>query len=77
LFKDSSGSPDLGKIQLMLWTLIAVGVFLSGVFANIHNPGVCTPQGECKESLPDIGETLMILMGLGHGAYLGKKIAEN
>jgi len=77
LFKDSSGSPDLGKIQLMLWTLIGVGIFLSGVFANIHSPGVCTPQGDCKESLPDIGETLMILMGLGHGAYLGKKIAEN
>jgi len=77
LFKDPSGSPDLGKIQLILWTLIAVGIFLSGVFASIHSPGVCTPQGDCKESLPDIGETLMILMGLGHGAYLGKKIAEN
>ena len=77
IFKDDSGSPDLGKIQLVLWTLIAVGIFLSGVFANVHNPGVCTPQGDCKESIPDIGETLMILMGLGHGAYLGKKIAEN
>lgn len=77
IFKDDSGSPDLGKIQLVLWTLIAVGIFLSGVFANVHNPGVCTPQGDCKEAIPDIGETLMILMGLGHGAYLGKKIAEN
>lgn len=77
LFKDASGSPDLGKIQLMLWTLVAVGIFLSNVFANIHSPGVCTAGGDCKESLPDIGETLMILMGLGHGAYLGKKIAES
>ena len=77
IFLDSTGSPDLGKIQLVFWTLIAVGIFLSGVFYNIHHPGVCTAQGDCKESIPDIGETLMILMGMGHGAYLGKKIAES
>jgi hypothetical protein len=80
---DDLGRPDLGKVQLMLWTVVAVGVFLANVFALIKDP-TCPPAGgaPCNVSLetlalPDIGATLMILMGLGHGAYLGKKIAEN
>ncbi len=27
--------------------------------------------------MPEIDQTPMVLMGLGHGAYLGKKIAGN
>lgn len=83
IFAGDDGNPDLGKVQLMLWTFIAVGVFLTNVFALIKTP-TCSPTGgtPCNVSLgslalPDIGATLMILMGLGHGAYLGKKIAEN
>jgi hypothetical protein len=82
IFADDSGKPDLGKVQVVLWTAIAVGVFLSEVFALIHNPG--TPYFDAKLGhtvwdlgLPDIGQTLMILMGLGNGAYIGKKIAES
>jgi len=83
IFSGNDGNPDLGKVQLMLWTFIAVGVFLANVFALIRHPN-CSPTGgtPCNVSvgslgLPDIGATLMILMGLGHGAYLGKKIAES
>jgi hypothetical protein len=77
-----TGTPDFGKVQLVLWTLIAVGVFLSEVFAliNYHTCPAFDPNvGEkaCTLGLPDIGQTLMILMGLGHGAYIGKKIAES
>lgn len=82
IFSNDAGLPDLGKVQLMLWTLIAVGVFLAEVLALIQNPG--TPHFDPKVGhdvwdlgLPDIGQTLMILMGLGHGAYIGKKIAES
>ncbi|MGD0737266.1 MAG: hypothetical protein ABR976_19205 [Terracidiphilus sp.] len=82
IFADDSGKPDLGKVQVVLWTAIAVGVFLSEVFALIHNPGA--PYFDPKLGhtvwdlgLPDIGQTLMILMGLGNGAYIGKKIAES
>lgn len=81
IFCDDSGIPDLGKVQVVLWTLIAVGVFLAEVFALIQHPGA--PHFDAKAGhdvwdlgLPDIGQTLMILMGLGHGAYIGKKIAE-
>jgi hypothetical protein len=72
----------LGKVQLVLWTLIAVGVFLSQVVDLLHYPGHCPPgaNSPCtvgNMGLPDISQTLMILMGLGHGAYIGKKIAES
>jgi hypothetical protein len=82
IFADDTGMPDLGKVQVVLWTVIAVGVFLSKVFALIQHPN-CPPfdpkigETACTLGLPDIGQTLMILMGLGHGAYLGKKIAES
>ncbi len=82
IFCDDSGTPDLGKVQVVLWTVIAVGVFLSRVFAIIQQPHCphfdpATGNTACSLSLPDIGQTLMILMGLGHGAYIGKKIAES
>jgi hypothetical protein len=82
ILADDSGSPDLGKVQLVLWTLIAVGVFLSQVVDLLHYPGHCPPgaNSPCtvgNMGLPDISQTLMILMGLGHGAYIGKKIAES
>jgi hypothetical protein len=82
IFADDSGKPDLGKVQVVLWTVIAVGVFLSNVFALIHSPGSphIDPQTQIATyplGLPDISQTLMILMGLGHGAYIGKKIAES
>jgi hypothetical protein len=76
LFADDTGAPDLGKVQVILWTVIAVGVFLAEVFAIIHWPD--NPPGSiAHQGLPDIGPTLMILMGLGNGAYIGKKIAES
>lgn len=79
IFSGDDGMPDLGKVQVVLWTFIGVGVFLSAVFALVQNcPDPAT--GKCdltKLMLPDIGQTLMILMGLGHATYVGKKIAES
>lgn len=82
IFADDSGSPDLGKTQVVLWTVIAVGVFLYQVVELIHCPACCSagraaPCTVGDLGLPDIDRTLMILMGLGHGAYIGKKIAES
>jgi hypothetical protein len=76
IFADDSGAPDLGKVQVVLWTVIAVAVFLTKVFSVIHSPD--TPPGSlAQQGLPDISPTLMILMGLGHGAYIGNKIAQS
>jgi hypothetical protein len=68
LLQGDDGKPDLGKLQVITWTGIAVAVFLVRVIHNVHT-GI--------QELPDIDETQMILMGIGHGTYLGKKIAES
>ena len=75
IFRDNTGAADLGKVQIVLWTFIAVGVFLSGVVTAINHPSACVADGQCAQGIPDIGQTLMILMGLGHSAYIGNKIA--
>jgi hypothetical protein len=63
---EDDGSPDLAKIQLVIWTFIAIAIYLFFVFQHVAAD---------NRQLPDIDRTLMILMGLGHSAYLGKKIA--
>lgn len=77
IFMDARGKPDLGKVQVILWTLIAIGVFLSNVFLSMSKTGVCNANQECLTTIPDISQTLMVLMGLGHGAYIGNKLASN
>jgi hypothetical protein len=69
LFTDDRRHPDLIKIQLLSWTVVAIGVFLANLFA------IFTPGGEPK--LPDIGTTLMVLMGLSNGTYLGMKLVSS
>jgi hypothetical protein len=65
IIQDDDGFPDLSKIQMMAWTIIAVGIYLISV---AHQIGTDLPK------LPDIEPSLMVLMGLGQGAYLGKKL---
>ncbi len=66
IFQDDSGSPDLTKIQMMSWTLVALCAFLYSVLAAVG----ALPD---KFALPDIDTALMVLMGLGQGAYVTKK----
>lgn len=69
IFQDDAGYPDLGKVQLLVWTVIALAVFLTQVIHQLHVQPTKDTGG-----MPDIDNTLMILMGLGQGAYLGKKL---
>lgn len=66
IIQDDDQIPDLSKIQMMAWTLIAIGIYLIRLVQEINT--VSPPQ------LPDIDTALMVLMGLGQGAYLGKKL---
>jgi hypothetical protein len=68
LFLDDEGKPDLSKIQIMGWTFIALGVFVGMVINTISTSAL--PQG-----LPNIDSTVLALMGIGQGAYVGKKLA--
>ena len=66
IVKEDDGSLDLSKIQMLMWTVIAIGVYLINVGVEIKAPP--------HDKLPDIDAALMVLMGLGQGAYLGKKL---
>ena len=68
IFQDDSGFPDLSKIQMIAWTLIAVVAYLITVCHHIAVKDLTT--------IPDIDKSLMTLMGLGSAAYLGKKAVD-
>ena len=77
VFNDDKGFPDLTKIQTITWTVFAIVIYLVGVDAILHKinnlPPTTTslPEGL---GLPDIAPALMVLIGLGNAAYLGKKL---
>ncbi len=63
---DDAGNFDLGKIQMMAWTVIAAGSYLIAVYHNIFS-------GFTLPGLPDIDTSLLALMGIGDTTYLLKK----
>jgi IPT/TIG domain len=72
IIKDDDGFPDLSKLQMMAWTLIASGIYLICLIHEINAGALGHPLR--PPTLPDIDAALMVLMGLGQGAYLGKKL---
>jgi len=67
LFGDDTSTPDLSKIQMLTFTFIAVGIFLATLINQVTSTDVST-------ALPDIDSSLLVLMGLSQGGYLGKKL---
>jgi len=68
LFEDDQGRVDVGDFQMVVVTLLAVGVYLVTIFgflASIEFHGTIT--------LPDVDSTILASFGLGQGAYLTKK----
>lgn len=70
--KDDGQTPDLVKIQMLVWTLVAVVVFLVQTAQSVATNSDMTPA-----AIPDIPATLMILMGLSQAAYVGNKLVAN
>jgi len=69
IFADDDGRPELSKIQMMAFTFVAIGIFLTNVFHEIALGDV----GQL--TIPNIDATLMALMGLSQLGYVGKKVA--
>jgi hypothetical protein len=67
IFQDDSGAPELAKIQMMGFTIIATGIFLAAVGHQIAIDNV-------SAGLPNIDSSLLVLMGISQGGYLGKKL---
>jgi hypothetical protein len=67
IFQDDSGTPELAKIQMMGFTIIAIGIFLATVIHQVVNDAISV-------GVPDIDSSLLVLMGISQGGYLGKKL---
>jgi len=65
-----NGKPSLGRFQMALWTLISVIVYLF-IFGSTL---IASLTDITKLVVPDIDVTLVVLMGLSQGAYLGGKL---
>lgn len=65
LFQDDDGKPELSRVQLFGWTIIGVATFLVLLARELAT---------ANADLPEIDDTLMVLMGLGQAAYVGKKL---
>jgi hypothetical protein len=52
----------------MAWTLVGIGIFLLKTLNDVVGSTGVSAQ------LPDIDGTLLALMGIGQGSYIGKKI---
>jgi hypothetical protein len=67
LFADDTGVPELAKVQMLVFTFIAIGIFVAGFFHQLAASSVST-------ALPTIDSSLLVLMGISQGGYLGKKL---
>jgi len=66
------GAYDLGDFQMLVFTLLAVAMYLVWFF---HWFGDI--QSAKSVTLPDVDTTILAAFGLGQGAYLTKKAAGN
>ena len=72
MFYNKQGNLDLAQLQMFLWTIIGIVIYLYIVFDQF------TVLNNANDLfLPDISPTLLILMGLSQGAYLGSKFTVN
>ena len=67
LVLDDGGNVDLTRFQVVLWTVVAAGAFLSDTQLALGTLPFVT-------SLPDVGYALVLLMGVGQAAYVGAKL---
>jgi hypothetical protein len=72
LLQNDIGQFDFGDFQMLVVTLLAVGMYLTLFF---HFLG--SIQFQSTASLPDVDSTVLASFGIGQGAYLTKKAAGN
>lgn len=68
LLSDDSGYPELAKLQMFLFTWIAIIFFLISVAKAINSGDAA------NMALPDLDQMWLVLMGVSSGGYLGKKL---
>lgn len=81
LTTDVNGKTDLIKIQMLIWTVIAVVVYLAILSRFMMNSCYLMNQdaklcGDVGNSLPDIDSAFMVLLGVSQGGYIVNKLSE-
>jgi hypothetical protein len=61
LLTDANGAA-LHRFQMAAWTLVVIAIFLRKVYIDL--------------AMPNLDDTLLALMGISNGAYIGFKIPE-
>jgi len=74
LFTDDDGHADLSKMQMLAWTIIGLIVYVFSTHGMIQAALSNTLDLKRDTAVPDIDGALMVLMGLGQAAYIGKKL---
>lgn len=72
LVQNDAGAFDIGDFQMLMVTLLAVGMYLTLIFNFIGSIATAA-----SIHLPDVDTTILASFGLGQGAYLTKKAVGN
>jgi len=64
---DNKGNLDLSKVQMLIWTVVALTAYVVQMIHGLRQFDYMNP------ALPNVSETLVVLMGVSQGAYLGRK----
>ncbi len=70
LVKNRDGDTDLTKVQMLIWTLIAAVVYVVKVIRFVEAQEFIATE----LMLPDIDGSLLVLMGVSQGGYIGGKL---
>lgn len=60
IVEDESGAVALDRLQIVVWTVVLSGIFLTSVVWEL--------------TMPEFGTTLLALMGISSGTYVGFKL---
>jgi hypothetical protein len=70
LVQDDSGQPDLGDFQMVVISILAVGIYFVQLISFL-----AVLDLKAHVQLPDVDPMLLGIFGISHGAYLVKKAA--
>ena len=62
LVTDADGSVALDRLQIVIWTIVLSGIFLTSVIWDL--------------TMPEFSPTLLALMGISSGTYIGFKLPQ-
>lgn len=78
MLNEDDGRPSLARVQMFIWTLVSVTIYIATLFGLLVGPFVLNSNAFvatpfCALSIPDVDLSLVTLMGLSHAAFLGRK----